>query len=68
MYCTTVFLGTTVESAYKAFVPLLENPEPKLIGKQHDGGRKNVEGTGFSWVIENIGWGWCSLSGRITGS
>ncbi|XP_055419974.1 uncharacterized protein CXorf65 homolog [Bubalus kerabau] len=23
--------GTTVESAYKAFVPLLENPEPKLI-------------------------------------
>lgn len=31
MYCTTVFTGTRVESAYKAFVPLLKNPEPELI-------------------------------------
>lgn len=43
--CTAVFTGTVFENVYRAFVPLLKNPEPKLIGKEHDGGRRDMEGT-----------------------
>lgn len=49
-----MFTGTRLENAYKAFVPLLKNPEPELIGKEHYGGRRNMERTVPSWVIEYV--------------
>lgn len=49
-----MFTGTRLENAYRAFVPLLKNPEPELIGKEHDRGRRNVERTVRSRLIEYI--------------
>jgi hypothetical protein len=50
-----VFTGTRLENAYRAVVPLLKNPETELVGKECDGGGKNMESSAHSCVIENIG-------------
>lgn len=63
-----MFTGTRLENAYRAFVPLLKNPEPEIIGKEHDGEGGNMEVTVHSWVVEDIEWDWCTMVGRITGS
>ncbi|KAM5221409.1 uncharacterized protein CXorf65 homolog [Ctenodactylus gundi] len=44
--------GTGLQNAYRAIVPILKNPEPAMLGKNSDGGGKNMESATQSCVVE----------------